>query len=299
MKRNLYLLSLGLVLCSCSEQYDVVTGHARVITKSTPVIEATPAPEPVISAPVIETVAEVTPAPAPEIVAAEPVAAPAIEEKPSSVISQNQPALTEPTPAPEVVAATPLFAQSQPETTEPAQPVIIAAEPAATQAATEEVAKPAPKEEEKPAPVISQNQPMTSEPAPAPEVKQEPAPVIAQQQPVTTSPAPAPQEEVKKPTQVVAQPQPSTVTPAPAPAQPQVYVQAAQDKPIIITKTQPAPTVTAQPLMVKPSVVKPNPVAQQQPRYSTPQAQPKKRSYPVMPGQNRGLRRRDNSSYQY
>lgn len=273
MKRNLYLLSLGLVLCSCSEQYDVVTGHARIITKSTPVIEATPVPEPVISAPVIETVAEVTPAPAPEIVAAEPVAAPAIEEKPSSVISQNQPALTEPTPAPEVVAATPLFAQSQPETSEPAQSVIIAAEPAATQAATEEVAKPAPKEEVKPAPVIAQNQPTTSEPDPAPEVKQETAPVIAQQQqPVTTSPAPA---------------------------QPQVYVPAAQDKPIIITKTQPAPTVTAQPLMVKPSVVKPNPVAQQQPRYSTPQARPKKRSYPVMPGQNRGLRRRDNSSYQY
>ena len=98
---------------------------------------------------------------------------------------------------------------------------------------------------------------------------------------------------------MVAQQPPSTVTPPPAPAQPQVYVPAAQDKPIIITKTQPAPTVTAQPLMVKPSVVKPTPVAQQQPRYSTPQAQPKKRSYPVMPGQNRGLRRRDNSSYQY
>ena len=42
MKRNLYLLSLGLVLCSCSEQYDVVTGHARIITKSTPEIEAAP-----------------------------------------------------------------------------------------------------------------------------------------------------------------------------------------------------------------------------------------------------------------
>ena len=285
MKRNLYLLSLGLVLCSCSEQYDVVTGHARIITKSAPVIEEVPASEPVIAAPAIETVAEVTPAPAPEIVVAEPASAPAIEETPSSVVSQNQPVLTEPPPAPEV-AATPLFAQSQPETTEPAQPVIIAAEPAPALAAAEEVVKTALKEEEKL--------------APAPEVKQESAPVIAQQQPVTTTPTPAPQEEVKKPTPVVAQPQPVAVTPGPAPTQPQVYVPAAnQDKPVIITKTQPAPTVTAQPLMVKPAEVKPRTpsVTQQQPRYSTPQAQPKNRSYPVMPGQNRGLRRRDNATY--
>lgn len=277
MKRNLYLLSLGLVLCSCSEQYDVVTGHARIITKSTPVIEAAPAAEPVIAAPAIETVAEMTPAP--EIVTEEPAPVPAVEEKPASVVSQNQPALTEPAPAPEA-AATPLFAQSQPETAEPAQPVIIAAEQAPVET---------PKEEAKPAPVITQNQPATSEPAPAPEVKQDSATASA-----------APQEEVKKTTPVVAQQQPAAVTPPPAPAQPQVYVPAAnQDKPIIITKTQPAPTVTAQPLMVKPEGVKPKttPVAQQQPRYSTPQTQPKKRSYPVMPGQNRGLRRRDNASY--
>ncbi|MBR5878652.1 MAG: hypothetical protein IKY91_03805, partial [Akkermansia sp.] len=127
-------------------------------------------------------------------------------------------------------------------------------------------------------------------------VEEKPTSVVAQQQPVTTAPA-----EVKKPEPVVAQPQPAKITPppAPAPVQPQVYVPSNQNKAIIITKTQPAPTVTGTPLMASPSVVKPRttPVAQQQPRYSTPQAQPKKRSYPVMPGQNRGLRRRNNDSY--
>ena len=95
MKRNLYLLSIGLVLCSCSEPTDVVTGHARVITKSAPAPVAAPVAAAVVAepAPAPEIV---TPAPAPEpveVTAPEPV-----EEAP--VLSQNQPVTTEPAPAP-------------------------------------------------------------------------------------------------------------------------------------------------------------------------------------------------------
>ena len=265
MKRNLYLLSIGVILCSCTESYDQVTGHARIITRNAPVIAPVTVPEETpIATEAVEPV---------QVVSEQPVSVPELKETSTSVVAQNQPALTDPAP---VAEAAPLFAQNQPESAEPEQQtVIIKEEPAAPAAEVKEEVQPAATTQEQPVSVVAQNQPITTEPAPAP-------------------------AEEKKPEPVIAQPQPATTTPPPAPAQPQISVPAAnQDKPVIVTKTQPAPVVTGTPLMVSPTVVKPKstPVAQQQPRYSSPQAQPKKRSYPVMPGQNRGLRRRDNATY--
>ncbi|MBR2145371.1 MAG: hypothetical protein IJ956_07505, partial [Akkermansia sp.] len=59
MKRNLYLIAAGLVLCSCTEPGDVVTGYARIITKNQPVVSVPVAKPSPVSAPVA------APAPAP------------------------------------------------------------------------------------------------------------------------------------------------------------------------------------------------------------------------------------------
>ena len=287
MKRNLYLLSIGLVLCSCSEPTDVVTGHARIIMKNTPVVA--PAPVAEVAAPVVVT--------APELPKADYVV-----EKPTPVVSQNQPVTKEPAPAPTIIEEKPApapVAQNQPVTTEPAPaPTII---------------------EEKPAPApVAQNQPVTTEPSPAPAPVEVDKPVI-QRKPVTEAvAAPAPVE--KKPVATpVAQNQPATTEPAPA-TKPAAAASAAtivsQTQPgsaTIITST-PAPIVTPvaaavpapvaapapKPVATQPQVVRPA-VSQQQPRttaptssgYRTPQTyQSKKRSFPIMPGQNRGLKNR-------
>lgn len=233
MKRNLYLLSIGLVMCSCTEPGDVVTGHARILLKNQPTVVAVPAPE-AVAPPAPAPEPEATPAPAPKTVA---------------------------TPAPEPVEEKPVLAQNQPVTTEPT---------------------PAPAEEST---VIAQKQPASAEPAPAP--KAEPT--------VETMPAPVTQEPVEVK---------SVVQPAPAPVEEKktatpFFSQQQKDAAAIATKPTPAPAPApvAQPRVVKPTVSQQQP-ATTTPRgvnYRTPQVtQPVRRSFPIMPGQNRGLKNRYN-----
>ncbi len=220
MKLSPCLLSLGLILCSCVEPGDVVTGHARVLMKNVPSVEI--------------------PAPAPEIVVPEESPAP------QPIVTQKQPVVSEPAPAPAPVVA------------EEEKPVVIATAPAPV------AEKPA--EEPAPQSIVAQKQPVVAAPAPAPA----PKPVVEQKQPVVTAPA------VTVPT--------ATAT--------------------VITRSSatPAPAVT-QHRVVTPRV---NPAAQQQPvtttpsriNWNTPQSKPQsKRSYPIMPGQNRGLRNRKQARY--
>ena len=261
MKRNLYLLSIGLVLCSCSEPTDVVTGHARIIMKNTPVVA--PAPVAEVAAPVVVT--------APELPKADYVV-----EKPTPVVSQNQPVTTEPAPAPTIIEEKPApapVAQNQPVTTEPSPapaPVEVDKPVIQRKPVTETVAAPAPVEKKPVATPVAQNQPATTEPAPAtkPAAAASAATIVSQTQPggatiISSTPAPV-------------------VTP----------VAAAVPAPV----AAPAP----KPVATQPQVVRPA-VSQQQPRttaptssgYRTPQTyQSKKRSFPIMPGQNRGLKNR-------
>ena len=88
MKRTPYLLALGIILCSCSEPGDVVTGRARVVMKNVPAPELAPLP-----------VFEETPAPA-------------IAAAPAPVIAPEVTATPEPAAAP-----TPLYSQQQPVVT--------------------------------------------------------------------------------------------------------------------------------------------------------------------------------------
>lgn len=287
MKKNLYLLSLGILACSCSEPMDVVTGHARVIyptAPATPVINVQPQAERVQS-----------PAPKPPVsLAPETKPEPATPKK--AFISQNQPVLTAPEPIveipakpvpaldPEVTSPNPkkvFISQSQPVTTTPIPaPIAKIQEPAVEtinvpgaqyvittpkkeiipqiQPAIQPVLKEVPVK-----PVISQVQPVTTAPV-APPVKEKP--VAAQMQPVTTAPAPIIKKE---PVSVVAQVQPVTATPA---------------APVL------QPVSTAPATVVSPRAA----VSQQQPRTTSPYqtGQKEKRRYPVMPGQNRGLRSR-------
>ena len=287
MKKNLYLLSLGILACSCSEPMDVVTGHARVIyptAPATPVINVQPQAERVQP-----------PAPKPPVsLVPETKPEPATPKK--AFISQNQPVLTAPEPIveipakpvpaldPEVTSPNPkkvFISQSQPVTTTPIPaPIAKIQEPAVEtinvpgaqyvittpkkeinpqiQPATQPVLKEVPVK-----PVISQVQPATTAPV-APPVKEKP--VAAQMQPVTTAPAPIIKKE---PVSVVAQVQPVTATPA---------------APVL------QPVSTAPATVVRPRAA----VSQQQPRTTSPYqtGQKEKRRYPVMPGQNRGLRSR-------
>lgn len=176
MKRNLYLLTLGLVLCSCSEPGDVVTGHARIVLKTDPAPVATvaevPTPEVVTPAPEVVTPAPVDPAPAPE---------PVIDEPETSAVAQNQPVTTEPEPA---STPQPFFSQKQSEAT-----VITSTQPTAPVVET-----PAP--EPKVTVHAPQPKPVVTAPAPKPQVIQAPAPkpapakpVVTQQQPRATVPA--------------------------------------------------------------------------------------------------------------
>ena len=241
MKRNLYLLSIGLLLCSCSESYDTITGHARVITRNTPVTSSVITPE---EAPVAAASVAPQPAEAPVSTSTEPqYQSTGAEAAAASVTAASAP--------------TPLFSQNQPKPAEPDQPTIVKADTPA-----------------------------------APEVKKEERAPIPEY--LLATPAPVAQVEEKKPEPIVTQKQPVTTVP---PIETQAQITAStgnQDKPTIITKSQPAPVVSATPLMVKP---KSTPVAQQQPSYSEPRTQSTKRTYPVMPGQNRGLRRRNNTTY--
>lgn len=264
MKQNLYLASLGLLLCSCSEPGDVVTGHARIITKSSPVVAAAPA----------------LPQPA-------PLAEEAVPE-PQTIISQNQPEVVEPLP--------PISSEIKEEKptiiTKPApapQPVVAEPTPAPEPVATAPEPEPT---------VLSQNQPKVSEPPPVLEEKPvivqkeelkkaKPAPVSKAESEVTIVKAQEEEEITTDPTVIVGQKQPVTSTPV---------------KPALVTK--PAPTPTPAPAAA-PRVIRPNAssvVSQQQPavsapassvNWNTPQVKPKAlRTYPIMPGQNRGLRRR-------
>ena len=176
MKRNLYLLSVGLVFCSCSEPEDVVTGHARVIMKSAPVqnvepvpvslpappektVSVTPAPEPIRETPSKPVIAQNQP------VTTEPAAAPAApapEEKPVEI--QSKPSPEPPAPAAEEKTATPFFSQQQKNAE------VIETKPAPTPV---QVTTPAPVPAPKPLAVI-----------PARKVK----PAVSQRQPATTSP---------------------------------------------------------------------------------------------------------------
>lgn len=237
MKRNLYILAAGLLVSSCIEPSDVVTGRARVVFKNQPVaapapVAATPsapkalppAPKPVVEAPVIE----------------KPIAKKIVEAKPE-VIKPDSSSLyviempNQPAPeSSETTGSKTFFSQTQP-------------------AAVETPAAPAePKKEQS----VIKNQPVTATPATEKKAEEEPAPFFSQNQnapTITTSPA--------------------GIAPVPAPT----------------------PTTSTQPRTVSPSV------AQQQPsttsptasQYRTPQSTlPTKRTYPIMPGQNRGLRNR-------
>lgn len=213
MKRNLYLLAMGVILCSCSDNTDIVTGRATVVLKNpvttmTPVV-ATPeaAPLPIAAAPVAS-VAEAQKAPEPEVkeaVAAEVPAAP----------KENDARVQD----------TGFF--------------------------------------------LSQNQTETKEIPPAP------APAVSTPAPAVQTVAPAPAVQTITPAPVASTPATATViTPTPAPT----------PKPAISTlNTSPHTTGTS--------------VRQNQPRTLAPYGlnysnEPVKRSYPIMPGQNRGLRSR-------
>ena len=244
MKRNLYLLSLGVILCSCTESGDVVTGHARIIM----------------------------PANVSSIYAPATMQKPTVVTTPETVISQQQPATTEPSPAPVVE-------QKQPVTTTP-EPVV-EEKPAVVNT---------PEPEAAPAPAVALEPEVV-----APVTTPEPKPIIAQNQPITTEPLPAPAAET---TPIVEQKQPVVTEPVPAAPAPKPVVE--QKQPVVTTPTVtvPAATPAPQPTMVAP---RSNPVSQQQPaatvpqsvNWNTPQTQPQvKRTFPIMPGQNRGLRAR-------
>lgn len=105
MKANRFILPLlaAIVISSCSEPTDVVTGHAMIMRQgiTTPVVsEPTPAPAPII-------VPEVKPTPAPVAVVAAPAptpapkvtAAPAPKPMPkASPVAQQQPTFVTPPP---------------------------------------------------------------------------------------------------------------------------------------------------------------------------------------------------------
>ena len=106
---------------------------------------------------------------------------------------------------------------------------------------------------------------------------------VSQNQPVVSAPASA---EIKKPE--VTLPEPRIVKPA-----------VSQNQPVV---TSPAPIATEKPQVTTsaPITVKPK-VSQNQPATTAPRGvnyrnsatgQPVKRKYPIMPGQNRGLRNR-------
>lgn len=107
MKYKILSLSFALVLCSCTEPGDVVTGHARIV--SWPPQAVAPAPQPVV----------VTPAPAPQTPpASKPVPEPTVRKAPTAPVAvpgaqyvvqhhepapaaaQKQPRVLPPAPAP-------------------------------------------------------------------------------------------------------------------------------------------------------------------------------------------------------
>lgn len=209
MKRNLYLVAAGLILSSCTEPGDVVTGYARIVMKNqpapvavAPVVAPAPAPEPIVEAP----------APAPE---PQPI------YTPEPVVAQNQPVTTEPEP---VIINEPVVAEPAVQT-----------EP--TPAAVVEAEEKKPQVEEKPAAVVAPVTAAAATPA-----------VAAQQQPVTTTPPAARATVVTRPAPapapvaapvVAPKPQAPRVTPTQQAAAPRVQYNA-------VTQNQPVTTIPQQ-----------------------------------------------------
>lgn len=187
MKTNLIILTSGLFLCACVDtKYDVVTGHARVISNHyhgsvQPVVRAEPQAEVVRKETqvVVAKPVQIAPAPAPAAPTPAPVATPR-----SNPVSQQQPAVAHVAPKPV-----------------PAAPV----EPVAPQKKTTPVA---------------QQQPAAAAPAaPAPVVKQAPVakPIIEKREPGQLYVVVKPQPISTTPRgTIVTQKQPAAVTPAPA-----------------------------------------------------------------------------------
>lgn len=233
MKKSFYLLSSGILLCSCSEPTDVVTGHARILLSN--------------SAPVVTTAAtSLTLAPAQQ----PKVEAPVVQAPPAEAVAETT------SQEQEEPAKTTLFTQNQPEVKQPAPPVEITeiqaptpeVNPAAeiTTSVPENMVQKKEEAEAKISPV-AQNQPTVSTPAPAEQEK----PAVSQNQPVITPPA------------LEAAEKPQVSTPAPVTVKPRV------------SQNQPATTA---------------PRGVNYRNITT--GQPVKRKYPIMPGQNRGLRNR-------
>lgn len=149
MKRNLYLIAAGLVLASCTEPGDVVTGYARVITRNQPVM-ATPVAKP---APAPAPVAVTQPAPEQYQVVTEPAPQP-ISQPERAVVSQNQPIVAAPAaapaPAPEVVVK---------PAPVPAPAVTVQPAPVASRATVITKSTPAPAAAPAPAPAVVQPSP--------------------------------------------------------------------------------------------------------------------------------------------
>lgn len=220
MKRNLYLLAMGVILCSCSDNTDIVTGRATVVLKN-----------PVTTAPVVA-----TPEAAPLPIAAAPVA---------SVAAPVAASVAEEQKAPEPVVKV-------------AETAEVPAAPKSENARVQDTGF-----------FLSQNQTETKVIPPAP------APAVSTPAPAVQTVAPAPEVKPATPAPVASAPAAATVvTPTPAPT----------PKPTISTlNTSPHTTGTS--------------VRQNQPRAIAPYGhnytnEPVKRNYPIMPGQNRGLRSR-------
>lgn len=149
MKRNLYLLAMGVILCSCSDNTDIVTGRATVVLKNpvttTAPVVATPeaAPLPIAAAPVATSVAEAQKAPEPEVKVAEATEVPAAPKEDDErvqdtgfFLSQNQTETKEipPAPAPAVSAPAPAVqtVAPAPVASTPATATVITPTPAPT-----------------------------------------------------------------------------------------------------------------------------------------------------------------------
>ncbi len=224
MKRSLFLLSGGLLLCSCTSEYDVVTGHARILTGD-------------YAGPLPLTRAQLEPVAQP--VAAQPVVTPpvAAPTRPA-VVSQRQPRQASALP---LAPATP----AKPETKQPEiKPVPETVTPAAPDKKVETTGS------------VSQKQPAIAssaaavKQAPKPEPAVKPAPVkktptsgvsksVSQKQPaITAPPAPAPAQVIEKrePGQlyVVVKPQQPAAPATPvSQQQPRVTAPARKDVPVM------------------------------------------------------------------
>ncbi len=202
--------------------------------------------------------------------------------EPAPVIAKPVAPIATPAPAPVEEPAPAPAPEPEPEP----QPVAAQQQPAAATApvvVSEPIPEPLPPAEETPAPaepqpVVAQNQPVVAEAAPQrSEPEPEPKSVVSQQQPKVTPPAPKPE-----PKPVVSQQQPVVNRPVAAPApKPAVYV-------------PPTPrTVSHAASQQQPTHYNNSRLPIANPNWATPQNHRKAtRDYPLMPGQNRGLKAR-------